>query len=176
MSCVINIGHCPKAQGASNKKRGLTEFAFNQRLADEIVKINPAVPTTIVVQRTYRDLPGDINKIRPKFIISLHCNAFNERATGTETLYFTGSSRGQQLARIVQGRLVAALGLPDRGIKPLKREDRGGHLVFFTDAPCVIAEPFFIDNDKDLEVAETMYSALVTAYADAIVHAQEVFK
>ena len=34
--------------------------------------------------------------------------------------------------------------------------------------PCVIAEPFFIDNDNDLRVANKHYDALVVAYADAI--------
>jgi N-acetylmuramoyl-L-alanine amidase len=43
-------------------------------------------------------------------------------------------------------------------------------VVFFrgTIAPCVIAEPFFIDNDKDLTRAQADIDGLVQAYADAI--------
>jgi N-acetylmuramoyl-L-alanine amidase len=38
----------------------------------------------------------------------------------------------------------------------------------YTHAPCVIAEPFFIDNDQDLARAREDLDGLARAYAEAI--------
>ena len=54
------------------------------------------------------------------------------------------------------------------GVKPKKSEDRGGYLLRYTHAPCVIAEPFFIDNDEDLARAREDPDGLALAYARAI--------
>ncbi len=122
----------------------------------------------------YKKLPAKLNAIGPHFIFSLHCNAFNQTAKGTETLFFHGSDNGKKLARIVQKRLVEALGLKNRGLKETKDTDRGGHLLKLTRAPCVICEPFFIDNAADLTVAQRRRKSLAAAYAAAIDQAAEV--
>jgi len=46
-------------------------------------------------------------------------------------------------------------------------EERGGYLLRYTGAPCVIAEPFFIDNDQDLKKAQQNIVELAGAYANA---------
>jgi N-acetylmuramoyl-L-alanine amidase len=88
--------------------------------------------------------------------------------SGTEVLYYHTSQKGKQMAEILQNHLVTYLGLKDRGIKPKSAEDRGGYLLRYTNAPCVIAEPFFIDNDQDLSVAMLNKSGLADAYIKAI--------
>ena len=95
-------------------------------------------------------------------------NAFNGRASGTEVLYYHRSEVGKTIAEILQGGLVDFLGLPDRGIKPKTSEDRGGYLLRYTNAPCVIAEPFFIDNDQDLAKAKENLDALAAVCASSI--------
>ncbi|UCG13233.1 MAG: N-acetylmuramoyl-L-alanine amidase [Deltaproteobacteria bacterium] len=45
---------------------------------------------------------------------------------------------------------------------------RGGYLLRYTNAPCVIAEPFFIDNDEDLAKANEDLAGLAAVYATAI--------
>ncbi|MCP4503027.1 MAG: N-acetylmuramoyl-L-alanine amidase, partial [Deltaproteobacteria bacterium] len=117
---------------------------------------------------TYRALPKQINEHHPDLVVSLHCNAFNKKATGTETLYYHASTEGKRMASLLQRKIVDVLGLADRGIKPKHSEDRGGYLLRETNAPCVLAEPFFIDNNKDLKIAQANHSDLVRAYADAI--------
>lgn len=166
--CALVVGHKKSSPGAKNASSGLTEFAFNEKLAMEIEEAITEVYLQRIFRRTYRELPNDINQLGPDFIISLHCNAFNGQASGTEVLYYHKSPAGEEMARILQGALVDALGLRDRGIKPKTTEDRGGFLLRYTYAPCVIAEPFFIDNDKDLEVVSENKDGLVTAYANAI--------
>jgi len=166
--CALVIGHKKTSPGAVNKNKNLTEFDFNEDLAMKIEKKVNDAEVQRVYRRTYAELPGDIDALDPDFIVSLHCNAFNTTASGTEVLYYHRSEKGRQMAEILQQHLVNQLGLQDRGIKPKSTEDRGGTLLRHTKAPCVIAEPFFIDNDGDLERAQSDIEGLARAYADAI--------
>ena len=171
-TCALVVGHQPGKPGAVNETRGLTEFVYNDGLAKQI----KAAVKKARVEIVHRDnvsngltlLPAKINALNPHFIVSLHCNAFNKRATGTETLYHVNSTRGQKIARILQPRLVGALGLNNRHTKKVGPGGRGFVLLSKTNAPCIIAEPFFIDNDNDLAVAESRRAQLVAAYAAAI--------
>lgn len=166
--CALVIGHKKTSPGAANASKNVTEFAFNEALSRHIEDKVDGVVVQRVFRRTYKQLPDDINELKPDFIVSLHCNAFDTTASGTEVLYYHKSKRGKALAGVVQKKLLAALGLKDRGIKPRTSEDRGGYLLKNTKAPCVIAEPFFIDNDEDLKIAQTRLDALADAYARSI--------
>ena len=128
----------------------------------------------IIYRSTYRSLPIEINTTHPSFVISLHCNAFNTKASGTEVLYYHSSTRGKKLATVFQEKFKAALNLPDRGVKPKGAEDRGGYLLRYTKAPCIICEPFFIDNVNDLVTARGNYVGLVNAYARAIEEGKKI--
>lgn len=151
--CALVIGHKKSSPGASNKNSGLTEFTFNEALAMEIESEVSGVKAQRVYRRTYSSLPDDINELNPDFIVSLHCNAFISTETGAEVLYYHHSTKGKLIADILNTHLIKALGLKDRGIKPKTSEDRGGFFIKKTYASCVIAEPFFIDNDSDLLIA-----------------------
>ena len=179
MSVVIAVGHRAGDRGAVNAASGVTEYDFNSALA---LRISEALGERGIYVRIvhrddmpggYRRLPDRINALSPELIVSLHCNAYPEKpgereATGTEVLYYHASGPGRRMAQILQRHLVKALFLRDRGIQPKRSEDRGGYLLRYTLAPCVIAEPFFIDNDNDLRMAQKHYDTLVAAYADAI--------
>jgi len=166
---AIVVGHSERSQGASNVN-GLTEFEFNQRLACCIKSrgIRGADVIDVVFRDTYRALPDDINALNPDAIVSLHCNAFNTRVSGTETLYYHSSRSGRRLAELLQVEVATTLELPNRGVKPVDSEGRGGYLLKYTNAPCVIAEPFFIDNPDDLKTAIERFYALASAYCRAI--------
>ena len=166
--CALVIGHKKSSPGAVNKSSGLTEFDFNEDLAIRIEKKVRKTEVQRIYRRTYKELPDDINALDPDFIISLHCNAFNQKASGTEVLYYHSSDASRTIAGILQRGLVGFFGLPDRGIKPKTSEDRGGYLLCYTNAPCVIAEPFFIDNDQDLSKAKENTEGTAAAYADLI--------
>ena len=171
-TCALVVGHRPGARGAVNEARGLTEFTYNDALAT-LIKAKVSKAAVEIVHRDddangYSRLPSKINALNPHFIISLHCNAFNKRATGTEMLYHVNSSRGQKIARILQPRVVEALDLKNRHTKKVAAGGRGWLLLNNTNAPCVIAEPFFIDNDSDLQAADNRRTQLIAAYAAAI--------
>ena len=167
--CALVIGHMPNSPGAVNQTAGLTEFAFNDQLATDIISQVNGVEVERVYRDTYRGLPAKINALNADFIISMHCNAFNKQASGSEVLYYHSSTRSKAVADILQKKFVTALGIKDRGIKSKTSEDRGGYLLRYTNAPCVITEPFFIDNDDELNIVNQNRDALVQAYASSII-------
>jgi len=166
--CALVIGHKKNSAGASNEASGIDEFTYNDALALEIEAQIEDIEVQRIYRRTYETLPSDINGYDPDFIISLHCNAFNTQASGTETLYYHKSTRSKEIAEILNTKIVGALGLKDRGIKAKSVEDRGGYLLKYTNAPCVIAEPFFIDNEDDFTTANVNRKMLVEAYVESI--------
>jgi len=167
-TCALVIGHKKESPGAVNSASGLSEFVFNDNLADMIEERVTAANTIRVYRKIYKNLPDDINALDPNFIISLHCNSFREIATGTEVLYYRTSEKGKMMAEILLRHIVDHLGLKKRGAIPKATEDRGGTLLKYTNAPCVIAEPFFISNDDDLARAQADLEGLAAAYANAI--------
>lgn len=76
--------------------------------------------------------------------ISLHFNAFNSRASGTETL-ISGSTGSLMLGHCIQSNLKAVLNLPNRGLK----ERPGLFVLRSTMMPAVLVEVCFLDNDSD---------------------------
>lgn len=170
MKVALVVGHKKNKPGACNEKHEICEFEFNSQLANDISEAlnNLDIDNIIVYRTSYSKLPKEINDINPDFIVSFHCNAFNRSASGCEALFFNSSSRGEAIAEIFVNNLVAALDISNRGIKPKTESDRGGHLLANTKAPCIICEPFFIDNDSDLESALENYEDLVAAYVLSI--------
>jgi len=166
--CALVIGHKKESPGAINKNSDLSEYQFNEKLAPMIEQKVKNTGIHRVYRKTYATLPGDINELDPDFIVSMHCNAYNGSASGSEVLYYHRSPMGKEIAGILLEKFVSGLGLPDRGIIACSAEDRGGYLLRYTKAPCVIAEPFFIDNDNDLERAMKNLDHLAEAYAVAI--------
>lgn len=172
MKAALVIGHQLSSPGASNKNYGVNEFQFNERLAHDVAQglTKAGIDHEVIYREHYKELPEKINSVNPDCIISFHCNAFDTNATGTETLYYHNSIHSKLLANICQSNIVSALGLTDRGLLPRHSEDRGGYLLRYTDAPCVIIEPFFIDNDNDFRTATENYDLLVSAIILSIIN------
>lgn len=168
-TCALVIGHKKESPGACNTNYGDSEYEFNNVLAG-MIEDRMKKGSIIKVYRIgpYTKLPMKINALLPSFILSLHCNSFNKKVSGTEVLYYEHSGRGRIIASLLQKQLVRCLKLSDRGIRAKSESDRGGYLMKYTSAPCVIAEPFFIDNDEDLLTAKTLMDKLAKAYTDAI--------
>ena len=104
--CALVIGHKKKSPGAENANKNITEFDFNEDLAMRIEKTIEKSQIQRIYRRTYKQLPADINELNPDFIISLHCNAFDTNASGTEVLYYHKSERGKKVADILLSHLV----------------------------------------------------------------------
>lgn len=82
-------------------------------------------------------------------LLSLHCNAFNGKASGTETYYRDMADKG--FAGTVQTLAVASLSLPNRGLKIESASQHTRLAVFDFDGPACLLELGFIDNPGDLQ-------------------------
>lgn len=175
MKIAIVVGHSRNSKGAVNKDSGANEFDFFSNLADDI-KVNfPECNMSdqiVVIHREngYKKLPHEINSFNVDLVVSLHANAHNTKVEGCEMLYYHKSTKGKEIAKIFQEKIQGIFLNKDRGIKPKSSEDRGGYLLKETNAPCIICEPFFIDNNIDYGVAKELFTnkKLTTAYCEAI--------
>lgn len=87
----------------------------------------------------------DANGWPADVFVSIHCNAFNKQARGTETLCYSENSPAGTLARCIQMQIVTNLRTVDRGIK----ERPNLAVLRATNMPAVLVEMAFIDNDAD---------------------------
>lgn len=170
-TAAIIVGHSRVSQGAANPHCGTTEFEYNeplaQLIADQLQKCGSVRPV-IIYRDSYKTLSSKVNETGADIAIELHCNAHNTEVSGTEMLHWHTSQNGKRLAQELQNAAVTTLGLPDRGVKPIDADDRGGYLLRHTSMPCVIVESFFIDNDDDLAIGIEKRQALAVRYARAI--------
>lgn len=81
----------------------------------------------------------------PYVFNSIHLNAFNGTATGTETWYYWDGGNSHNLANYVQSNLVALLGRANRGVK------QNGWTVITgsSNVPAVLSEGLFVDNNTE---------------------------
>ena len=166
---AIVVGHSYKAQGAKSES-GITEYQFNSqfacKLASELHKQD--CQPIILYRDELKDLPSLVNLTKADTCISLHCNAYNHIATGSETLYFHASNKSKALAERVQRAMTNCLGLKDRGIKPILSGDRGAIILQQTAMPCVLIEPCFMDNYSDFDALEDNQDALAKSLASVL--------
>lgn len=99
--------------------------------------------------------------------VSLHCNAFNTKAKGTETLF--KSFKGQMLANYIQSQIIRSIQTTDRGVK--KRDDLW--VLNGTDAVAVLVEMAFIDNEYDHSLLMNDLDTIVRAIARGVTDYQE---
>jgi N-acetylmuramoyl-L-alanine amidase len=81
-------------------------------------------------------------------MLSIHCNAANGSANGTETFYRGEFNKG--LAAKINAALCAALGTKSRGVKT-ESASQHSRLAVMAFQPCFLIELGFIDNAGDLE-------------------------
>lgn len=160
MKIFINSGHCIGADpGACGN--GLEEAKVCWNISNRVSNYLQAVGYTTKVF-SYDDLSvicDDANAWNADLFISIHCNAFNGRASGTET-FSSGFSDSVKLANAIQNRIVKTLGTVNRGVK-----QQGLYVVKYTDAPAVLVETAFIDNPSDAELLATREDDFARAIA-----------
>jgi N-acetylmuramoyl-L-alanine amidase len=186
---ILDIGHSETSRGCFNQEYDLFEWEWNEKLADGILKMynnskyvtkKTEQPLTelFLLTKHYRDkdkqgynkLANQINKSNSDYCISLHANAFNLKATGSEVWYQPSCPKSLNLARFCLNSVVSAMGLADRGVKECHHDDRGGSFLNSLKMPSVLVEPFFLDNDTDTTTAFLKLPQLEEAYIKAILN------
>lgn len=158
MKVFINPGHdLVYDSGAVNPNSGLRECDVSAKVGNAVKEYLEAAgcecqllqsdnlywdsqyaDRNVSVVQSANDWPADI-------FISIHCNAANGEAQGTEVECYSRMSNGGNLAQCIQNQIVGALGTVDRGVKEMP----GLIVLKHTDMPAVLVETAFIDNDDD---------------------------
>ena len=85
------------------------------------------------------------NEARVDVFVSVHNNALRTTTSGTETFhYYYASGASRSLAIAVQRQMLAALGLPDRGVK-----SAGFYVLRHTVMPAILTESAFLTNPSE---------------------------
>lgn len=167
MKIFINPGHAPDGipdPGAINKKTGHKEALLvaqgGKLLRDYLEKRGH---TTYLFQSdSLHKICQYANLWEPHIFVSLHCNAHNTFANGSETHWFSG--KGALLAESIQ-REIEKVGLTvNRGTK----ESKWIYVLRGTKAPAVLVELAFIDHDGDLQVLLYHMDELIEAVGRGI--------
>ena len=106
---------------------------------------------------TANDWPADI-------FVSLHCNAANTQAHGTEVEIYNAGGTSELLAHCIQDQIVDSLGTTDRGVKEMPQLIVLKH----TSMPAVLVEMAFIDNDDDCELLKSHSDDFAAAIARGV--------
>jgi len=170
---AIVVGHHPDAPGARMEvgTHAIHEYDFWRPFAVELaLTMEEGHLTPHVVERPHeapdQALAERVNQTGADAAIELHFNAAGDSsARGTEMLYYDGSADGKRLAEALQDCVIDTLGVPDRGLMPVKRYP----FLQLTEMPAVICEPFFGSNRADVGRALTRLPRLQTAYRNALI-------
>lgn len=164
MKIVINAGHFPrKDSGALGST--MTEAEYTARLMPAVAGyLEKAGLTVLQLQADeLHSLTDASNGWKADLFVSLHCNAFNQKARGTETFCHRGSKEGRRLAECIQRQLIGAIHTTDRGVK-----EAGYYVLKHTKCPAVLVEVAFIDNVEDERILIDKFDDIARAIARGV--------
>ncbi len=163
MKFGIDIGHnCPPDTGARGIKVednltldvGNRVIAKLKALGNEVIACKPNSASSVRESLSKRCSTANANNVAT--YVSIHFNAFNGQANGTEV--FATSETGRRIAKPVLDEIIK-LGFFNRGVKS------GSHLYVLknTDMPAILIECCFLDSSKDMNLfnPEAMANAIV---------------
>lgn len=142
MKIAINAGHYPGLDSGAVGAR-VTEAAVTLTIGKAVAEYlaNVGYETLFIQENELADICDKANDWGAELFVSIHCNAANGRAYGTETFCYYGSRLGSSLAHQIQSQIVNSIGTEDRGVK-----EAGFYVLRYTDCPAVLVECAFIDN------------------------------
>ena len=145
MKIVVNGGHEPNVDSGAVGSRS-TEADITQKLMLLVSAYLEKAGCEVMAVQTadLAEICNVTNKWGADILVSIHCNAFNQKAKGTETFAYYGSREGDALAHHIQSQIVTSLATTNRGVK-----EAGFYVLKHTDAPAALVEIAFIDNKDD---------------------------
>ncbi|WP_088243948.1 N-acetylmuramoyl-L-alanine amidase [Calothrix rhizosoleniae] len=162
MKIAIDLGHgCPYDGGAVGVRReedlinevGEQLIEKLQQLGHTAIKCRPSWAKSDTNSLWQRCNTANVNKA--DIFVSLHFNAYNGKAYGTET--FAISNAGRRIATSVQQE-ICKLGFYNRGVKTTRY-----YVLRNTNMPAILIEGAFCDSKRDMKLfdAEKMADAIV---------------
>ena len=172
MKVFLNPGHAPEGNpdpGACGY--GLRECDVAKSVADLVAGYLTAAGVEVVgnlQSDSLHEVVSASNCSGADVFISIHCNACNGTANGTEVWHYYGSSEGEKLADCIQNQIVDALGTVDRGVKGAKPGVNGLYVLSNTDAVAVLVELAFVDNESDAALLREQQDEFARAIARGV--------
>ena len=172
MRVFLNPGHAPNGNpdpGACGF--GLRECDVAKNVADLVAGYLTAAGVEVVgslQSDSLREVVSASNRADADVFISVHCNACNGSANGTEVWHFYESGAGEKLAQCIQNQIVDALATVDRGVKGAKPGVNGLYVLSNTDAVAVLVELAFIDHANDAQLLGTQQDEFARAIARGV--------
>ena len=172
MRVFLNPGHAPDGNpdpGACGF--GLRECDVAKNVADLAAGYLSAAGVEVVdnfQSDSLHEVVSASNRSGADVFISIHCNAYNGSANGTEVWHFYGSEEGEKLAQCIQNQIVDALRTVDRGTKGAKPGVNGLYVLSNTDAVAVLVELAFIDHAGDAELLRSRKDEFARAIARGV--------
>lgn len=183
MKIFINPGHDQTYDcGAVNNNYGINEAAIAYEIGNKVAYyLNKVGYETQVMQSDnlnydsdYADRPYPVcvaaNEWEADIFISIHCNAANTQAKGTECLVYDLGGNSESLANCIQNQIINSLNTIDRGLKVRPKLT----VLKRTHMPSVLVETAFIDNDSDalllINNSDDFARAIARGISNYVVH------
>ena len=166
---VVNGGHEPNVDSGAVGSRS-TEADITQKLMLLVTAYLEKAGCEVMAVQTadLADICNVTNRWGADILVSIHCNAFNQKAKGTETFAYYGSREGDALAHHIQSQIVTSLATTNRGVK-----EAGFYVLKHTKCTAVLVETAFIDNKGDeqllLDKTDEFARAIARGVTDYIV-------
>lgn len=160
----INPWHCPGIDpGAINKQTGISEAEIVLEIGCMVEAYLKAAGCEVKLLQS-DNLAGEgcgenvcatANAWGADVFLSLHCNAFNGQARGTEIFTSRGETKADKLATCILQQIINTFGdalavRSDWSDGDIDKES-GLIVLLHTQMPAALYEMVFIDNDADLQ-------------------------
>lgn len=155
----MGLRECDIAADVGEKVKVYLEAAgceVMMRQSDNLANDTQYDDRNIAVCDEANDWPADV-------FVSIHCNAANGQARGTE-VECSGGDESTKLAQCIQDQIVSSIGTTDRGVKTMA----GLIVIKHTDMPAALVEMEFIDNDDGADLLITQQDNFARAIARGI--------
>jgi len=177
MKVYINPGHDREYDsGAVNPNNGTREADIVATVGEAVKGYLQAAGCEVMMRQSdnlcwdsdYADRQDaavcpEANQWGADIFVSIHCNAFNATAKGTEVECY-GPGEGERLAQCIQNQIVGSLGTVDRGVKHMP----GLRVLRKTNMTSVLVEMAFIDQDEDCQLLKEKTDEFARAIARGI--------
>ena len=177
MKICIDAGHNYSNFGTGAVGNGLKEQDINFYIADKLKALFVSAGHSVKMTRNKLEenlgtsnsdslykRASIANQFDADLFISIHCNAFNGQAKGTEVLVYQYGGKADEYAKKIQKAIVKELGTVDRGVK-----ERPNLVVLKkTKMPAVLVETAFIDNKDDAVLLKNRQHDFAKAIFEAV--------
>lgn len=151
------IGHDVNSQGAYSPFLDQTEYIYNREVACYLKDIGD-VYTRPLVKGYMHQMRALAELVNPKdydLIIELHFNKYdnknNDIGSGCEAVIFPNNKFTKEFGEIYCEVISEKYYVNNRGVKEHGKGDRGYGFLSLMNAPAIILEPFFGDEDESLD-------------------------